>query len=278
MTRLVFECEKPFLKPNDHLLPPSIPFLPIFMENRLSHNKNSSDKFWTNQICNFLKKFWDKVVFQKPLLGNSFFSFELCSFKNTFFKFLLTMFFKIICRSSKKSTSSWPLGQFFHPLTLPVSPNAFSMDRQKRTAKSEFFKRWIIFFRNFCPTDVCPTNICPTDVCPTWHLSHPTKSLDVLRNLDGKYAKINLLLNQDWDELSRNDNISRSHQTSWSHWDFWALTLISRQNQEVSISIEISQLLRQTFWKCQDVLDCRDNFLTMSRSRVPIAYKYLWIW
>jgi hypothetical protein len=60
------------------------------------------------------------------------------------------MFFKIICRSSKKSTSSWPLGQFFHPLTLPGSPKAFSIDLQKRTAKSEFFRRWIIFFRNYC--------------------------------------------------------------------------------------------------------------------------------
>jgi hypothetical protein len=41
-----------------------------------------------------------------------------------------------------------------------------------------------------------------------------TKSLKELRNLDEKYAKINLLL--DREELLRNDKILRSRQTSRS--------------------------------------------------------------
>jgi hypothetical protein len=41
--------------------------------------------------------------------------------------------------------------------------------------------------------------------------------------------------------------------------DFKVWTLMSRQNWEMLISVKISRLSRQTFWKCQDFLNCRDE-------------------
>ncbi len=43
-----------------------------------------------------------------------------------------------------------------------------------------------------------------------------TKGLDILRNLDEKYAKIHLLLDRDQDELPRNAKIFRSRPISQS--------------------------------------------------------------
>ena len=45
---------------------------------------------------------------------------------------------------------------------------------------------------------------------------------------------------------------------------------VSRQNRDFSISIEISQLSRLTFWNCRDFLDRRDWLFSVSRSRVSI--------
>jgi len=93
-----------------------------------------------------------------------------------------------------------------------------------------------------------------------------TKSLNVLRNLNKKYAKIHLLLNQDQNKLLRNDKISSSWWTSqsWSrllcldidvktklrsldlNWDF------STVEMNFLTMSRFPQLSRQTFWQFRD--------------------------
>jgi hypothetical protein len=75
------------------------------------------------------------------------------------------------------------------------------------------------------------------DIMETFWVWKWQKSFNKLRNMDEKYAKIHLLLDR----------------------DFWVWTLMSRQNQEILISIKISWLSRWTFWKCQDFLHCLDE-------------------
>jgi hypothetical protein len=81
------------------------------------------------------------------------------------------------------------------------------------------------------------------------------KSLDGLRNIDKKIQKsthfsIKIETNC-WETPTFLDlDLDR---------DFLVWTLMSRQNREVSISTEISQLSRCTFWRCWYFLDCRDS-------------------
>jgi hypothetical protein len=149
-------------------------------------------------------------------------------------------------------------------MSRSVKTNFWNLPRLSLLPRQDFFFLVEIFKIETFPVE---TRSC-WDFCQD-HRDCRDKSKQILTNQDKSRQ---ILTNQDKYRqiLTNQDKFLGIDELLDLNWDFWALTLISRQNQEVSISIEISWLLRQTFWKCQDVLDWRDNFLTMSRSRVSI--------
>ncbi len=72
-----------------------------------------------------------------------------------------------------------------------------------------------------------------------------------------KYTKINLLLNRDWDKLSRIEKNYWSRQTSWS------------QSRLFGLDIDVEMELRSLDLD-QDFLTVETHFLTMSRLRLLI--------
>ncbi len=107
-----------------------------------------------------------------------------------------------------------------------------------------------------------------------------SKSLDALRNLNKKYRKINLLLDRDWDKLSRNDKIYWSWQTSQSRSRLFGLNL--DQDFLVSILIKISQLSRWTFLKMSGFFWLSNKLFCRCRDwdklRPPGLLLSLYIW
>ena len=71
-------------------------------------------------------------------------------------------------------------------------------------------------------------------------------------------------------------NFQVSMNFSISFQIVWSGHLMLRQNQEISILVKISWLSRQTFWKCQDFLDCRDKLRPPSLEKmVKFSYEVL---
>jgi hypothetical protein len=87
-----------------------------------------------------------------------------------------------------------------------------------------------------------------------------------LRNLNKKYAKIHLLLNQDQNKLLRNDKISSSWWTSQSWSRLLCLDIdVKTKSRSLDLNWDFStvemnfltmsrfpQLSRQTFWQFRD--------------------------
>ncbi len=138
-----------------------------------------------------------------------------------------------------------------------------NQDHRDKLRKPWFFEIIKIFVETFWKNWISLT------FCPFWSQFWSTKckqkrlgtqiSIEIFVIIHYFSVKIKKKIEKSTWITNNHKSINKSWYVSTSTEKYWICIWPSRQNWDISISIEISQLSRLAFWKCQDFLDCWDR-------------------